>query len=287
MDSKAAIEFVVYGGVIPGVGALVVFGAIRWTWPQDAARRYASSLALAAGVFVGFVAMQANKTLVPTQFWEWLPYLGLLAAFVTGFTRAAGIFRGERWIALYLFAMLAGWLTVPHWPELYPTWPTQVALFGLIDCYRSDAAWSGCPLDCLQARLPFWLTVVAASSSLLVMAEVSVTFAQLAALPAGALAGCAIAALFKTDADFWQGLALPYATLVGGYAYVAAIYPTSPLWPLAAAPLAPLALWLVALSPLARLGGWKAWLAQAVCVLVPLALLTAMLLSGGAGGDEW
>jgi hypothetical protein len=286
LDSKAAIEFVVYGGVIPAVAALVVFGAICWTWPQDAARRYASSLALAAGVFVGFVALQANKTLVPTQFWEWLPYLGLMAAFVAGLTRAAGIFRGERWLALYLFAMLAGWLTVPHWPELYPAWPMQVALFGVSIVFVAML------LERLSARLPagatpFWLTVAAAASSLLMMAEVSVTFAQLALLPAGALAGCAIASLLKTDADIWRGLALPYATLVGGYAYVAAIYPTSPLWPLAAVPLAPVALWLVALGPLARLGGWKAWLAQAVCVIVPLALVTAMLLFGGAGGDDW
>jgi hypothetical protein len=263
-----------------------VFGAICWTWPQDAARRYASSLALAAGALIGFVALQANKTLVPTQYWEWLPYLGLLAAFVAGFTRAAGVFRGERWVALYLFAMLAGWLTVPHWPELYPAWSAQVALFGVAIVVVSVS------LERLPARLPpgalpTWLAVVAASSSLLIMAEVSVTFAQLAALPAGALAGCTIAAVLKADAEVARGLALPYATLVGGYAYVAAIYPTSPLWPLAAVPLAPLALWLATSGPLARLVGWKAWLAQGVCVIVPLALLAAMLLLGGSGGDEW
>jgi hypothetical protein len=286
LNSKTAIELVVYGGLIPAIGALVVFGAIRWTWPQDAARRYASSLAFAAGVFAGFVSLQANKTLVPTQFWEWLPYLGLLSAFVAGLTRAAGIFRGERWFALYLFAILAAWLTVPRWPELYPTWPAQVALFG------TTVVVVAALLERLSARLPagalpLWLTVAAAVSSVLIMAEVSVTFAQLAALPAGALAGSTIMAALRADADHWQGLALPYATLVGGYAYVAAIYPTSPLWPLAAAPLAPLALWLTALGPLARLGGWKAWLAQGVCLVVPLTLLTAMLLSGGAGGDDW
>jgi hypothetical protein len=230
--------------------------------------------------------LQANKTLVPMQFWEWLPYLGLLAAFVSGISRAVGLVRGERWVAIYLFAMLAGWLTVPHWPELYPVWPAQIALFS-VTAVLVVALLEPLPERLPRGALPFWLVVVAAWSSLLVIAEVSVSFGQLAALPAGGLAGCAIAAFVKADAEIGRGLPLPYATLVGGYAYVAAVYPTTPLWPLAAVPLAPLALWLVAFGPLARLSGWKAWFVQGVCVFVPLAVFTAMLLSGESGGDEW
>jgi hypothetical protein len=285
LNSKAAIELVVFGGVIPAVGALVVFSAISWLWPKEAARRYAASMSLGAGVFVGFVALQGTRRLAPTQFWEWLPYLGLLAAVVAGLIRAEGVLRGERWIGVFLFATLAGWMTVPHWPELRPAWPVQHGLFAVAVAGLAEL------LALLPARLPtgalpFWLMVVSAAVSMLLTAELSMTFGQLAALPAGALAGSTLAAFLKPDADIWRGLALPYATLVVGYAYVGAIYPTDPLWPLAAAPLAPLALWLVAVGPLARLRGWKAWLADAVCVVVPLIIVIATLLVGGGESYE-
>jgi hypothetical protein len=286
LTSKTAIEFVVFGGLVPALAALMVFVAISWLWPAEAARRYSVGVAFAAAVLVGFVALPATKTLLPLKSWDWIAYLGLLAAFVTGLLRAEGVLRGERWLAVYLFAMLAGWLTVPHWPELWPAWPVQVALFALAIVVVSVLL-EFLPAHLTGRPLPGWLMLAAVAVSVLLTAEVSVTSGQLAAVPAGALAGCAMAALLKRNAASWRGLALPYATVVGGYAYVGAIYPTTPVWLLVAVPLAPLALWLSAIGPFAQVRGWKAGAIQAVCVIVPLALVAAVLLARGGGGEEW
>jgi hypothetical protein len=237
-------------------------------------------------VLIGFVVWHDVKALALMQFWDWLPYLGLLAAFVTGLTRAGGVGSGERWFAIYLFAMLAAWLTVPHWPEFEPAWPVQVALFA-ITIVTVAALLSPLPARLPDRALPVWLMLTAAVLSVLLTAEVSLSFGKLAALPAGALAGCAVAASVMPGVTRWGGLALPYATLVGGYAYAGAVYPTTPIWLLLTVPMAPLALWLVATGPIARFAGWKSWLFQAVCVIVPLAILAAMLLIRGGGGDEW
>jgi hypothetical protein len=283
--SKTAIEFVVFGGFVPAVAALVIFGAIGWLWPSEVARRYGPGVAFAAGVLIGFLVLPTTKTLLPLQSWDWIVYLGLLAAFVAGLSRAEGVLPGERWLAVYLFAMLAGWLTVPHWPELEPTWPVQVAMFGL--AIAVVAGLLAClPAHLAERALPCWLMLAAAAVSMLVTVEVGVTSGQFAALPAGALAGCALAALLKRNAASWSGLALPYATVVGGYAYSGAVYPPTPVWLLVTVPLVPLALWLAAIGPWTQVRGWKAWAVQAVCVIVPLAIVAAILLARG-GGEEW
>jgi hypothetical protein len=75
---------------------------------------------------------------------------------------------------------------------------------------------------------------------------------------------------------------------VGGFAYVAAVYPMEPMWLLVALPAAPLALWICALGPLSRLTGLRAIVVQAVCVLVPLVIVVGVVISqSGGAADEW
>ena len=126
MNANTAIEFVVFGGAIPAALAFVLLIAFGWLWPKEIAGRYGAGLAFGASVLIGFVVWHDVKAIALMQFWDWLPYLGLLAAFVTGLTRAGGVGSGERWFAIYLFAMSAAWLTVPHWPEFEPAWPRRV-----------------------------------------------------------------------------------------------------------------------------------------------------------------
>jgi hypothetical protein len=288
LNATTVFEIAVYGGMIPAVAALGAYFAIGRWWATSAAARYQAGLAFALAVYAGFISMPSTKTLVPLQFWEWIPLLGLAAALIDGLTRAEGVLPGERWFAIYLFAAVSAALLVPKWPELVPVWPAQLALLAI------GVSLLAALLMPLANRLPggalaFWLMLAAATSCVLVLSEVSETFGRLAALPAGALAGCAAAAILRKSDDVdWRGLALPYAVVVGGWAYVGAIYPTTPVWPLVAVPLAPLALWICILTPLNRVRGIAGLVVQAACVLVPLLIVAAVLLTGSSGGaDDW
>jgi hypothetical protein len=287
LNAKTAIEIVVYGGVIPAVAALAAFFVIGWSWPTEAARRYQAGAAFALAVFVGFVALPTTTTLVPSQFWESIPYVALAAVLVAGLTCAQGVLRGERWLTIYLFAIGAAWVLVPNWPDLVPAWPVQMALVA-IAIVALDALLTPLPARLPGRAFPFWLMLAAATSSLLVMAEVSETIGRLAVLAGGALAGSGVAAAVRKDnAETWS-LALPYAVTVGGFAYAGAVYPMEPMWLLVSLPAAPLALWICALGPLSRLTGLRAIVVQAVCVLVPLVIVVGVVLSqSGGAADEW
>jgi hypothetical protein len=287
LNAKTVIEFVVFGGIIPALAAIVVFFAIGWSWPRDVAHRYRMAASFALSVLIGVVLLPSTKTLLPSQFWEWIPYLGLIAAFVAGLTRADGVARGERWGAVYLLAVISAWMIVPQWPELSPAWPIQAAVLaaGMI---LVTALVVPLPARLPGRWLPIWLMLTAATLSVLVLDNFSESFGVLAALPAGALAGCGIAASLTREPADLRALALPYAVVVGGYAFVCAVYPTTPLWPLVAVPLAPVALWLSATGPLAKLTGVRSLAAQGLCVVIPLIIVAALLWArSNAVADDW
>jgi hypothetical protein len=286
LNSATAIKLAWHGAVIPAVAALVVFFAIGWLCPKDAVNRYRATIAFAAGVFLGFILLPSTTTLVPSQIWEWIPYLGLLAAFITGLTRASGTLRGERWVAIYVVSLVAALLIVPTWPELSPPRPIQVAVMA------AGMAALTAVLFPLSRRLPgatfpWWLMVAAATTSLLIMLEQSETFGWPAALPAGALAGCIAAALVTKGPVDWGGLAFPYAVVAVGYAYLGSVYPIPPLWMLLIVPIAPITLWICTVGRWAQVHGIRAFILQAVCVLTPIIVLAATLISRSAGGDKW
>ena len=114
-----------------------------------------------------------------------------------------------------------------------------------------------------------------------------VLFLVLGALPAGALAGCGVAALFLRETPDWRSLVLPYAFVAMGYAYTGAVYPTEPQWLLLLVPAAPLALWFCSVGPLARLTGVRATLVQAAFVIVPLIIIAALVRATAGGATLW
>jgi hypothetical protein len=285
LNAQFAIKLALQCGVIPAVGALAVFVAVSWLWPPELARRYRSGLALSLGVFIGFVLLPDTKTLAPEQFWEWFPPLGVLAALLAGLTRAEGVRRGERWSAMYIFAAISASLIVPHWAELVPAWPVQWAWFA-VGIVALTALLMPLPELFSAVGFPWWLMLAAAATSALMMDQVSVIFGKLAALPAGALAGCGIAAFFFKAPIDWRSLMLPYSILVGGYAYTGHVYPTTPVRAMLLLPLAPLMLWLCARGPLARLSGARAIAVHALLVLAPLLIVAVYLLTNSAS-DEW
>jgi hypothetical protein len=285
LSAQAAIEILLYSGLVPAAVALATYFAFGWLLPEDVGRRYRLPSALALGVFVGMAFLPTTKSVLPERFWEWIPYLGLLAAFACGLTHAAGVTTGERWIAIAHLAALTAWKIVPTWDELAATRPMQIFAvatgIALLTMLVEPLATK------LPGRLfPVWLFCAAGTVALLILGEVSETFGRLAALPASALLGCGIASWLTPSAADWRTIGLPYAALVGGYAFTGFIYPTPPLWPLLFVPFAPLALWICTCGPLGRLTGPRAVIAQAACVLTPLVVVAVLLLMRSAG-DEW
>lgn len=276
-----------YAGLIPAAVALASCFALTWALPDNAARRYVPGAPFALAVFAGFALLPGTDSLVPTQFWDWAPYLGLLAALVAGVTSADGALRVRRWLCTLLVCVLAALLIVPTWDELAPPRPLQIAALAT-SMFAAAKLLETLPPRFAGRAFPFWLMVSAAAVSILLMADVSETFGTLAAMPVGALAGCSIATLLVKDVPEMRSLTLPYALVVGTYAYVGYVYPSPPLTPLLAVPAVPLALWICAVGPLSRLAGWRAIVAQAVCVLLPLSLIAVfMLLHEGSGGTEF
>jgi hypothetical protein len=284
LDTKSAIEIALRGGVVPALAGLAIFIAIGWVWPSDVARRYRCGVAFALGAFIGFVLLPSTKTLVPSQFYEWVLYLAILAALVSGLTRAEGVTRGERWTAVYVFAPIAAWMIVPKWPELFPPWQLQWAGMSLAIMLLT-ALLHPLPQLLPGRAFPWWLMLAAATTSILIFGE---SFIMLTALPAGALAGCGIAALFVREPPDWRSLVLPCALVIAGYAYTGAVYPSEPRWLMLLVPVAPLALWICCVGPLARLTGVRAVVVQAACVIVPLLIIAALLLANTSdAADGW
>lgn len=284
MSARAAIEMGLYSGLMPAALALIAGWLLRRIPPERLAARYQLPAAFALAVVGAVVISQAPDGFAPNRFWDWLPYLGLLAAFAGGSASAEGIARVERWAIVVLTTTFSAWMIVPTWDALAPARPVQVAALAIGMAALTLALQ---PLATrLERGLVLWLLLTAAACAALILAEVSETFARLAAVPAGALAGCCFAGRGTKSRSDLSGLALPYAVLVAGYAYVAAVYPSTPLWLLMLVPFAPLTLWLGALGPLARLSGWRATLLHAACVLVPIAVVGAILVARSAG-DDW
>jgi hypothetical protein len=201
-------------------------------------------------------------------------------------TRAEGVTRGERWTAIYVFAPIAAWMIVPQWPALVPAWQIQWAGVSLAIMLLT-ALLHPLPQMLPGRALPWWLMLALAATSALLFDQ-SETFGLLAAIPTGALAGCAVAALFARELPDWRSLVLPYVVVLVGYAYTGAVYPTEPKWLMLLLPLAPLALWICSVGPFARLTGVRAIAVQAASVVVPLGIIAAMLLAKSNGAaDDW
>jgi hypothetical protein len=288
LSVSAAIDVVLYVGVLPAVTALVAYFTLAFTLPREIGARYAAGGAFALGVFASFATLPSTRSVIPSQYWEWIPYFGLLAALVAGLAGAHGVSRGERIVTTLLTCILGAWFFVPTWPDLEPSRSAYVATVA------TGMFLLAVLLEPLPARLPgrlfpWWLMCAAGTGSLIMMVELSETFGRLSGLPAAALAGCGVAMLVTKSAVAGRSLALPYAVVVGGYAFAGSIYPSPPLWLLLIVPVVPLMLWVSVVGPIARLAGKKALAAQAACVLVPLIVLMAIVFAAGSSGagDDW
>ncbi len=215
--------------------------------------------------------------LAPTRHWQWTFYVAVVAAALGPIAAAKGLVLPERWLLLLMGAFAAAWLLVPNWPSLQPPRSTWIPL---LTTYLFALAALIEPLfDRLPAtRILALLSTSALCVAVLVAAFVSLTYAQFAVGSAAALAGCSLAARHSNTVTS-SGLGLGYTVIVGGWAFIGAIEPTTPLVGVLVAPLAPLALWLCVRGPLARTSGWGAIGVQSAMVVLVLLTAAAIVLS--------
>lgn len=220
--------------------------------PADHRGGFVLPVAVALGYYAGYAALPRSwAALWPqaNQAWQWLPYLGILAA---AFSTFAHVFpRSPAWrLAVVAVAPLVAAALAPTWP-VYDF--SRQPLIWLIAIYLLVV---GIPLQCLPKRLfnlsfVGILTAAAALLALVTGAVQSVVLAQLAAIAAGALAGSAIASAVgpKPSDSSLRSLVPVFVALVGGAAVVVAVEPDPPQTGLLAIPLLPLAMWLMLAIP--------------------------------------
>lgn len=305
----AALEFAVYSLAAPAAVALAVAVLLQRLLPQALGERFGLALALAAGFFAGYWLLPPWASLLPQRHWQWLPYVALAAAFAgwtsgpsaspgrTGgpldFPRRTGGPSYVAWILWVGLPLVSAWLLVPTWATLWPPRLTAIPLLALYLVLEMGLL-AALPERLTGRLLVSLMTACAIAVALSIAIGVSLKLAQVAALAAAALTGCAAAGFVPrarlasgepARAISSRGIIPIFAVLVGGLAFVGAIEPDPPLPIVLLAPAAPLVLWLFAAGPLAKVSGWKAAALQVAAVLLPLAIALAVVALSGA--DIW
>ncbi len=245
-------------GIFGWPALVALAAALVLTWlgrriaPSDHRCSFVLPVAVALAYFVGYAALPRSfAALVPqaNQAWQWLPYLGLIAAAIAVIFQALPRFGAWR-LAVMAVASLVAMTLAPTWPIYgFSGWSVigAITVYLLVD---------GIPLQHLPPRVLnlAFLGILTAAATLLAVAAgamVSVRLAQLAAIGAGALGGSAIAcALGPEPTELSVRSLVPvFVALVGGAAVVVALEPDPPQLGLLAIPLLPLATCLIVAIP--------------------------------------
>jgi len=279
IDSDAAVGIslmlpFIYGGAAAAGTALVLALACRFLLPLDAARRHALAIGVAGGFFVGYVLLDDWAPLLPKKYWQWLPYLALIAAAIGPATQRLHVV--EQWILqLCLYAIAALALT-PTWESLAPPRTTWIPLL------TAGMLVLGGLLMPLANRVPsFFLAAIMALSGIvgvaMIAGESSFQDAEVTNLAAATFCASALVCLF--DRGLNVGAVVPaFVVLVGGSVFTAHVYPDPPMRPLLLFPCAPLALWVGQIKPIARMRAWKKIAIQIIAVAAVLATGVALLM---------
>ena len=265
------VEAAALGLAAPAAIAAALFLVLRRLLPDDAGARYAAAIAFAAAYIAAFALLPLDAELVPSRHWHWIPYLAGAAAILGPVAAARGVTILERALLYLLASLVAAWFLVPDWASLQPprtVWVPGLAVGVTLIALLVQPLFSRVPAARLLALLALSALVVAA----LIAGLLSLKYGQAAAIAAAAFAGCAIAAWLSPRSAISGAVALAFAWVVGGWAFIGCIEPQQPLYPLLLAPAAPLALWCCAIGPAARLRGYGAAALQAGAVALVLAV---------------
>ena len=279
---SAEAELLARGLAAPGVAALAVSWAGSKLAGKTSLGRFAPAIACAAGLWVGYALLEP-AALLPKVYWNWLPWIGLIAAIVG----PLGL-RGDRrqlwsWGVWLAVVVASAWLLTPTWKKLDP-WRIAYVASAAGAMLASAAA-----TDRLAARsrpLPvavgMLLAMVAASTSLAVL-----TSAGMGLLTFAATAACAGACIGgrRTAASAWvHGLTLYYGVVVVGMLLIGYVSDLRPLTALVLIALAPSAPWLLQWPAVTRIPALRGVAAFLAAVVVALEIAGALIYLSAAAG---
>jgi hypothetical protein len=269
---KLAIEIAEYAGMAPAAVSIAIALILRRILPGAISERWALPVAFAAGLIAGYMLLPSWASLVPRRHWQWLVWLGVLAAAIGPIGLHAHRGVTVRLAAILVVSLTSSWLLVPTWTDLTPARPICIAIVATF------LAVSASLTDLLAERVaPNALAASLAASSvcaaIAVAGLVSVTYGRVAGVMAAAFCGALAAGVPGQSAIAMRSILPVYAITVGGTAFVAAIEPKPPMWGLLGLPMAPLLLWCFVSGPAARLRGRTAAVVQfAACVFTLMAI---------------
>jgi hypothetical protein len=282
-----SLEFEILGLCIavPAIVAAAMVWLGRRLLPAESVINYIEPHALAAAFLLAYILLPDWADLVPKRHWQYLPYLGVLAAIASTNASARGKFKPIAWLLYLALALCASVVLVPTWTNLEPSRPVSITL---LTAYLTLLLLL---LDALPDRLlgPHASALLAAAAlalAILLLVEFSIKFGQLGLIATSGLAG-----VWAATGWHWRpasasasarGLIPVFAVLLGGLAYVGCIDPQPPKIALLAIPASPLALWLCATGPLARLRGISAAFAQSSVVLLVIVAAALCVILGFA-----
>jgi hypothetical protein len=250
-----ALEIFGPAALLAAAVALAAIWLGRRLRPININEQLAHPAAVAIGFFVGYLALPRSwAAFVPKQEHHWLPYLGIAAA-ATAIACHPSRNPWLRWPVLIALTTLAAWVLIPPWPVFGVNRPLSVGI-GTIYFMLIASALELLPSRLLGAAFLALLTLAAAIAAVAIGAQVSLRFAQLAAITAGALAGCWVAQFLgaRSSETSIRGLIPVFAVLVGGVSFIACVEPDPHATLLLALPFTPLFAWLGAFRhPPARL----------------------------------
>jgi hypothetical protein len=192
-------------------------------------------------------AAQGNSisSLVPSFAWTHEHWPLYLAPAVGVAAAAIGVLKpgqGWRMAAYAAIAIVAAWVLVPTWPNL---WPSRAMCVPLLAAYFTAlAALLERLADRVSPILLVWmLAATAGGVALLVSARSSLSYGQMAGIGAAAFAAVAVMWSLHWWSAIPVGLGLAFSVIIGGWAFIAAIYPNPPLFGYLLVTAAPLACW--------------------------------------------
>jgi hypothetical protein len=260
--------------------AFALSGAIAWAgwrWLPECRRGVVSLLAVAVAYAAGYLLLAYEDAIPPVRHFHWPPYLALGAAVVARFASAPRCPTAVRWLLYSLAALACAYFLTPTWPALWPPRPICIALLaGYILAVTLAIEPLLRRLDAMTMLAA--MTVSLGALAILILAAVSLVYGIFALVAAAAFAGFSAVAWRKADQASLAGLALLYAVLACGWAFIACIEPRPALPGLLIAPLAPAALWIAEFGPPARLDKYRRTACQAALLVVVLASAALLVL---------
>ena len=273
-----------------GCGLLIPVAVTFFVLLLGLRSRAGASLAVFDGLAAGFVALAATEQITadflrPTESWDWLPALALLAC-VAGLLNPNGKLAFVLcWAVRLTVAGLVAWVLTraQSGRESEPLCGyCQAAFAGAI-----LVLWATLDLALAAPRrpggvVPALVAVVALAAAALAELGGFMTLSLMAAVVPGALAGWALVAWLRPDPDISRAGAPALAVLLPGVLFVSYFnnYGNVPVASYLLLLAAPLCLGAVALLPFSAIGRW-AILYRAAAALVPAGVALALAALAG------